>query len=128
MVYKEIFLVDDDQLVNTINTFLFKKMGVGHKVQSFLNPEEALDRLKSFTDNEEKILVLLDINMPEMSGFEFLESMAAENFPTSVEVIILTSSDSKADKEEAEKHTKYVKDFISKPLREHMIRPYLQLN
>ena len=43
-----------------------------------------------------------------------------------MEVIILTSSDSMADKEEAKKHTRYVKDFVSKPLRENTISPYLQ--
>lgn len=121
-------MVDDDRLINTINSLLLKKIGVGINIRSFQNPEEAMAKLKSFTDDYGKMLILLDINMPEMSGFEFLELMADENLSTNVEVIILTSSDSLPDKEEARKHTRYVKDYITKPLKESKIRPHLQLN
>ncbi len=64
--------------------------------------------------------------MPEMSGFEFLEFMALESFPETNEVLLVTSSESEADREEAEKYKKYVKEFISKPLRIEHLEDYLQ--
>ncbi len=51
------------------------------QVKSFTNPEEALDDLHNKAGTK-PILVLLDVKMPEISGFEFLEFMEFENFPS----------------------------------------------
>ncbi|MBA4745759.1 response regulator [Muricauda sp. TY007] len=125
-MYKEIYLVDDEDLVNTVNAIHFRRMGMEDRVKSFTNPELALDDLR-FRDNPQtKTLILLDINMPEMSGFEFLEFMMLEDFPVTNEVLLVTSSESDADKEEAKKYGKYVKEFITKPLRIEHLEDYLQ--
>ncbi|AEM70810.1 response regulator receiver [Allomuricauda ruestringensis DSM 13258] len=125
-MYKEIYLVDDEDLVNTVNAIHFRRMGMEDRVKSFTNPELALDDLR-FRDNPQtKTLILLDINMPEMSGFEFLEFMMLEDFPITNEVLLVTSSESDADKEEAKKYEKYVKEFITKPLRIEHLEDYLQ--
>jgi len=101
-------------------------MGMEDRVKSFTNPELALDDLRFRDDPKVKTLILLDINMPEMSGFEFLEFMMLEDFPESNEVLLVTSSESDADKEEAEKYEKYVKEFITKPLKIEHLEDYLQ--
>ena len=124
-MYKEIFLIDDDSLVNRIHTIHISNMVFKDKITSFTDPEMALEELGNKVGFNGKILILLDINMPEMSGFEFLEHMLTNNFSESFVVIIVTSSESHGDRERAKKYGKYVKDFISKPLNRAHLMNYL---
>lgn len=125
-MYKEIYLVDDEDLVNTLNTIHLSKLGLEERVKSFTNPELALDDLRFREDQSHRTLILLDINMPEMTGFEFLEFMELENFSTTNEVLLVTSSNDTEDKELARQYAQYVKGFITKPLRIEHLEEYLQ--
>lgn len=116
-MYSEIYLVDDVEMVNVLHQVLIRQLGLEDKVRSFTNPEEALDDLRFKVGKLEPILVLLDISMPEMSGFEFLEFMDLEDFPSNIDVIIVTSSNSDQDKILAEQYPQFVRNFVSKPLK-----------
>lgn len=124
--YETIYLVDDFEMVNLLHTILLRNLGMGDKVNSFTNPEDALKDLCSKTRELGPTLILLDINMPEMSGLEFLELMVREEFPQKMDVIIVTSSVSEMDKALSRKYPQFVRDFISKPLKIEQLRDIVE--
>lgn len=121
-MYSKIYLIDDVELVNLMHQVLLRKLGLEDKVVSFTNPEKALDHLRFQETNSEPILILLDINMPEMTGFEFLEFMMLEEFPTNIDVVMVTSSIYDEDRRLAQTFPRFVKDFIPKPLQAEKLK------
>lgn len=126
MKYDQIYLVDDEELVNLMNTVQFRKLGLEDKLKTFTNPEEALDDLRFRKNMNDRTLILLDINMPEMTGFEFLEFMKLENFPITNDVLIVTSSQTEQDKNQAAVYSEYVEHFITKPLDFNMLKNFIE--
>jgi CheY-like chemotaxis protein len=119
-----VLLVDDDRGTNFINQMIIKKSGIAHHVQTALNGKEALD----FITNKGKyaaagnvfpqpMLTLLDINMPVMDGWEFLEAYQAldENQKGKIIIVMLTTSLNPDDKNRADSISE-VSDFKNKPL------------
>ena len=104
-----IFLVDDQYITNFINKKLIEVTGMCKSVYDFTDPVEALEHLEQILP----YLILLDLNMPEIDGWDFLEKM--EGFNTIADVVIVTSSTSILDKEKAKNYDR-VKGFFVKPL------------
>jgi CheY-like chemotaxis protein len=117
---KSVLLVDDDNINNFINERLIKKLAMTQQVNIAVNGEEALDFLKEKTANPELMpeLILLDINMPVMDGFEFLREYAKLDIPNKDKVVItmLTTSTNPGDMEKFNKAQ--VASYINKPLTE----------
>jgi len=108
-------IVDDDSFNNTICTMILEDALGNVEIQEFTKPEKALlfirENVKSPT------ILFLDINMPTLSGWDFLEQYEkfSEGVKMHVSIYMLSSSLDRRDKDKA-KANKYVKGFISKPL------------
>ena len=114
-------IVDDDPTNNLICKMVIKKYDPQASVEVFQNPEAALDFILSEDLPDTKTLLFLDVNMPSMSGWEFLdqfrtyESKKQEVF----EIYILTSAIH--DFSEEEKEYPMVANILSKPLRVNVL-------
>ena len=113
---KRIVLIDDDNTTNYLNKFTIERSNVVNEVITFASPLEALDYLNSRSEDEKGALILLDINMPVMSGWELLKHYATQNGNKAVDkVVMLTSSIDPRDQEIA-KDNGLVSDIKPKPL------------
>ncbi|MEQ6168763.1 MULTISPECIES: response regulator [unclassified Ekhidna] len=113
---KRIVLIDDDNTTNYLNKFTIERSNVVDEVITFASPLEALDYLNSRSDEEKGAMILLDINMPVMSGWELLKHYATQNGNKAVDkVVMLTSSIDPTDQELA-KENALVSDIKPKPL------------
>lgn len=122
--YKKILLVDDDETSNFLNELLIKGMDIVEEVAIASNGQEALDYLKD-KNNPLPQLILLDLNMPVMDGFEFLGAFK-KNKEKDVPIFILTSSNNYNDYERAKNFD--VAGYLIKPLTEKQIKDVLKQN
>ncbi len=107
-----IYLIDDDDIQNLINTRVISLVSDLHSVKAFTSAQSALDSLND-SQVEKPNLIFLDINMPKMNGWDFLEIYQNQNIP--VDVYMLSSSINNKDIERS-KTFDAVKGFVCKPL------------
>ncbi len=86
-----ILLVDDDYVSNYLTERHIKKTGIANTIKSVKNGEEALTYLAEPV-NKRPDLILLDINMPEMDGLEFLKYFKQMTLDQSIRIILLTAA------------------------------------
>lgn len=97
---KPILLVEDDRVdVMTVER-AFKDLGITNPLVHAVNGEQALAYLKD-DGNKEPCIILLDLNMPKMSGIEFLEVIKADKTLKTIPVIVLTTSRNERDIDES---------------------------
>jgi CheY-like chemotaxis protein len=119
MATKKIMLIDDDPLCILISTKIIE-LNPALKVTSFARAEEALEQLKQwYIAGSEQFpdFIFLDINMPVMNGWQFLEEAQKlpEEFRQKCNVIMLSSSVNPVDVKKS-RSFEPVSDFVSKPL------------
>lgn len=123
-----ILLVDDDESDNFFHTLTIKENGFCNQIKVATDGRDALDyMLKALNaENAQEYplpdIIFLDINMPRMSGFDFLDEylLLDETITSGILIIMLTTSLSPYDMEKAKKY-KVVKDYRNKPLTTEML-------
>ena len=110
----KVLLVEDDQ-VDVMNVQrAFRKSHILNPLVVAADGEEALKLLRNGTVPPSRLLVLLDLNMPRMSGLEFLRQLRQDNNLKHLPVVVLTTSDDERDRIEAYKLN--VAGYIVKPV------------
>jgi CheY-like chemotaxis protein len=112
----EVLLIDDDVISNLINKRLISKKWPEIKVDSFTSGEDALKYLRLSVDTKTPICIFLDINMPNINGWDFLKIISSEFRLSNWNIIFLTSSIDPKEKERAMKNP-FVQEFFIKPLQ-----------
>ena len=85
-----ILLIEDDLIEIMKFNRIVKKLNFGHKINEVNNGEEAIDFLKIATKIPD--IIILDLNMPKMSGLEFLEILKNNPLLKHIPLIVLTTS------------------------------------
>ena len=125
---EHLLLVDDDPTTNFFNKHLVSKINAFKNVHVASNGVEALDLINKLKANDQTPdMILLDINMPIMDGFEFLDHYTKMEGSKDKTVVIcmLTTSLAKEDLARAEKY-EVLADYIDKPLYEGKILELLE--
>lgn len=124
---KKVLCVDDDALSLTISELMLNSVSFTEQIDKAMDGKDALDYLDKILEEKDMTgkapqLILLDINMPVMNGWEFLQEFVpayAEKLPDT-KIIILSSTIDPEDFAQAKKFPVVV-DFISKPLDLQML-------
>lgn len=126
-----ILLVDDDEINNFISIKLIKKALLNTDIMACLHGKYAIDLLLDIQKNDPSRMpdyILLDINMPIMNGWEFLDEYTRLNVDplNKCKVYIISSSVFSNDINKARSYP-VVKDFISKPLNVEKIKELFEV-
>lgn len=125
---KNVLLIDDSESDNFYHARKIRKMGITDNIHMCFSGEEALEYLKSELDgiHPQPTLIFLDINMPGMNGWEFLEEYEKLELAQQGEIVLtmLSNSIDERDRVRAQEF-KSVHGFYSKPLNEDYLTSIL---
>ncbi|WP_224994397.1 response regulator [Cesiribacter sp. SM1] len=131
---QKILFVDDDMICTYLNVTLVEGLGIAKRVESLHGAEEALEYIQEHYSGKTAYpaghpdLIFLDIKMPGMDGFEFLEELDKLKGVDKSRflVILLTASLNPCDQERAMCHSDKVFTCLAKPLAEEDVKKLLQ--
>ena len=112
-----IWLIDDNEIDNFIAASVIKRLPDSPEVIAFTDPHGALAVLENILSKSLKMpdIILLDVNMPKLNGFEFADHLRELPFGEQIpDIYMLSSSGDRSDIQRAEEH-EFIKSYIIKP-------------
>lgn len=115
--FNSTFIIDDDPIFVLLFKKIIEKSERFNKVQNFPDGQFAIEELLKIHQEGSVLpdIIFLDLNMPNIDGWQFLEEIQKHNFINKLTIYIVSSS---IDSHEIERAKQYqcVKNFISKPI------------
>ncbi|WP_378187133.1 response regulator [Aquimarina sp. W85] len=122
-------LVDDDIIHQFIIKKLVQQLHQQERLLIFSNGEEAINFIKSVANGVVQLpdLILLDLNMPIMDGWQFMDEFnnIAPKLKKEIKIYVLSSSDNPDDIERAKEYER-ISDYLIKPINEHQLKELLE--
>lgn len=126
--FSAIVLIDDDEITNYLHKQVLYHAQISTTVYVLLNGKEAIDFFRDLNGSfEGDLLVLLDINMPIINGWEFLDKY--KNLPVPkdrIHIFILTTSENPKDYEKAQEYSWLIQGFFRKPLTKEKLVEFVK--
>jgi len=116
-MFSKVLLIDDDEASTFLSETILQDMGAATEIEIATDAFAACDLVKNKNCPD---IIFLDIRMPRMDGFGFLDRLAKMGACGRTKVIMLTSSYRKEDKEKALNYSN-VLDYFEKPLTEQIV-------
>ncbi|AFL85134.1 CheY-like receiver domain-containing protein [Belliella baltica DSM 15883] len=111
----EVIIVDDEDIIIKLVRHLIIKSDLHQDPKGFLSGQDALEHLSLLNETALPQIILLDINMPDLDGWDFLDFLMKSDLKKNIYVVIITSSINKSDKIKAETYD-IVAGHIEKPV------------
>lgn len=124
---KNVLVVDDDEIFNFLSKKTLQKMGVAKEIHTALNGRDALDLFNNYFQGTLTApdVILLDLNMPVLDGFGFLEAFKKLRIPNKENIKIIVVSSSQDPNDIRRSKELGAAEYISKPLTESTLRQAL---
>ena len=116
--FNKVLLVDDDDATNFLASLAFKNLAIASEIAVASDGLVACEWLQQ---NNCPDIIFLDIRMPRMDGFDFLDIFTRMNTCKQVKIVMLSSSLRAEDKKKAFTYNAVV-EYIEKPLTETVIQ------
>lgn len=122
-----VLIVDDDKAVRFFHQVIVAQSGLSNNPLSFANAKDVLQYFDENYSNGDIYLLLLDINMPVMDGWDLLDIIENKPYKSQVYVVMVTSSVDRADCEKANRYS-MVLDVIEKPITDDACKKIFELS
>jgi len=110
-------IIDDNSVIHFLHGEIVTDGGISSNPKSFLHGKEAMEYLLNNQDNDDAYFILLDLNMPIMNGWQFLDELQKYSKKEKTFVIIVSSSVDLSDKKKANAYPQVI-GFFEKPFSE----------